>query len=212
MTWLPQHLIVIFLVSFVITFIEIFSEYPKDYSIAYRSKHSWYLFLFNFLIGISLFLLNANGILKIFDTSDPWKLVIITGLSGFLFFNSKIDIKKVNFDSISGVKSYFSRMKSKIYNIVIENIEEDYPAVLLTKISTSFDYERTDDFVKFALIIVERSNKEDDKNFDLSIIDNIINISEMDKVYIFTKELLDRKGVAWVEKFVLREYCVRDEE
>jgi len=210
MLWSFEHLVFVLLLSVSVTFIEIFSEFPRRYSIAYKSRHFIFLLSFNIIVGFSLFFINSNNGSKFLNISDPWALSFISGVSGFLLFNSKIDIEKnLNINNISSFKSFISGMRSSLYSGIKEYVEEDYPNELRTHILKNFSYTRIDEysnFVKDSIEFFTGRNKERIGNM-VETLDDINNLSDERKVYYLTRALLEIKNPYWVKKNVADEFC-----
>lgn len=214
MLWHIEHLLIVLVLSLVVTFVEIFFEYPNRYLIAYKSSHFYFLLLFNSVIGVALFIINAAEEYRFLNISDPWKLAFISGVSGFLFFNSKMDIKKnLTINNVTGLKSIVSGMKSSLYNGINEYVEEDYPNELRTYILKNFSYKKLDEYSKFVKDSVDFFTKKDIKKDNKEVVDMIERVSEIEniskdrKVYYFTRALIELKGPYWVKKHVVEKFC-----
>ena len=140
-----------------------------------------------------------------------WLLVIISGLSGYLLFNSKMNINKViQNNDLSGIKSILSGIKTKLSDELREFIEEDYPFDLIDEIKNNFKYEKLEDYETFIDRSIEHYSKGNQqmKNRIKDLRNRIDDdTEETKKVYYLTKTLLEVKDPCWVKRKVVSHFC-----
>ncbi len=205
------YLIFILLISLFITLLEVFLEYPKKIELALKSKYFFILFIFNSIIAIVLFSMNISEEFKFLNTSNKWLLTIVSGLGGYLFFTTKMNIDKViKNNDLSGLKSFLSGLKTKLSDELRDFIEEDYPFELIEKICRDFNYKLLNDYINFvdhSINHYSKKNKQKCNELKNLIID-IDSIEVNKKVYYLTNILLEVKDPCWVKRHVFTRFCV----
>lgn len=213
-----KQYIFIFFLTLTITGLEILIGYHKNrgYLTAYKSKFAIFLFLFNIIVGYSLFFLNTDGGVKFLNITNPWVLALLTGSSGFLFINSKIDFKKIvkNYEWL-GLKSIFSGIKSILHMELNNYIEVDYPIQLTDFICENFCYENVEKYAKYVQRLVKRFTKSDDQKkaelFDLiESFNRIEGNSKEDIVDFYTEMLFEIRDPCWIKKNILPKFCNKE--
>lgn len=206
MLW--SQLILVILAGFLISALEIRFEYPDRYPIVYQSRHFVSLFIFNFLVAIIIFL--ANMELNFIDISNSSILALLIGISGFLLFNSKIDIDSKN--KLLGFKSFASREKTKLFCKTSEFLEKEYRLKLALFISDNFvsDSEFFKDYIGFIrnIISTEPDNKKKSRlTKRINNISVIANQPKKEKIFLLTMELFKFDDSYWIKKEILNRFC-----
>ncbi len=205
-------IVFIIAISFIVTLIEIVLEYPRRFELAFKSKYSLCLLLFNIIIALIIFFINrTDNSLKFIHISNMWILAILSGVSGYLFFNSKMNIDKIlqNHD-LSSLKSFFSGVKSNFANELRSFIEVDYPFELAEKICLKFNYKRINDYINFVERTINhflKANQQKQNELFIKLYKNIDTIDEKKKVYYLTNILFEIKEPGWINREVFKRFC-----
>ena len=208
--WIWPHYVVVVLLSVIVSFVEIFFEYPKKCVIAFGSIYFYLLVVFNLLSATLLFYLKSINKLPFIRTTDQTIILIVIGLSGFIFFSSKINLKKIDKkNDWLGFKSILSIFKSIINKELSCYIEEEYPFDLLLFISNNLKHEKINDYSTFVKHTVDQfGGKRKNSTYELlNKIDGIENLEIEDRIYYLTEALLDIKDPHWVKNKVVSRFC-----